>query len=147
MPLQPSAFLESIIAFLMPYFSAFAADAEAARSEIIETLGSYATRTRAEMLHAAQIIAFGMSALDTLAEAKEADMSSSMRIRYRGCANGLDRACKQNETALRRRLACDLPTVVEPTPETMNDLPDAEAVRIIEAAQTAIASYRSRLAE
>jgi hypothetical protein len=31
------------------------------------------------MLHAAQIIAFGMSILDTQAEAKEADMSLSMR--------------------------------------------------------------------
>jgi len=146
MSLQQSPFLESIIAFLMPYFSAFAADADAARTEIIETLASYATRTRAEMLHAAQIIAFGMSTLDTLAEAKEADMSLSMRIRYRGCANGLDRACKQNETALRRRLACDLPVMVEPAPEPVNDLPDAETVSIIEAAQTAIATYRSRLA-
>jgi hypothetical protein len=146
MSLQPSAFLESIIAFLMPYFSAFAADADAARNEIIETLASYATRTRAEMLHAAQIAAFGMSTLDTLAEAKAADMSLSMRLRYRGCANGLDRSCKHHETALDRRLACDPPMAAESAPEPVNDLPDAEAQRILEAAQTAIASHRGRLA-
>jgi hypothetical protein len=146
MSLQPSAFLESIIAFLMPYFSEFAADADAARNEIIETLASYATRTRAEMLHAAQIVAFGMSTLDTLAEAKAADMSLSMRLRYRGCANGLDRSCKHRETALDRRLAGDPPMAAEPAPEPMNDLPGAEAQRMIEAAQAAIASHRGRLA-
>jgi hypothetical protein len=146
MSLQPSAFLESIIAFLMPYFSEFAADADAARNEIIETLASYATRTRAEMLHAAQIVAFGMSTLDTLAEAKAADMSLSMRLRYRGCANGLDRSCKHHETALDRRLAGDPPMAEESAPEPVNDLPDADAQRMIEAAQAAIASHRSRLA-
>jgi hypothetical protein len=49
--------VESIITFLMPYFSIHASDVRGARSEIIDTLASYATRTRAEMLQAAQIIA------------------------------------------------------------------------------------------
>ena len=44
---------------------------------------AYETRTRAEMLQAAHIIAFGMTTLDVLAEAKTAEMSQSMRLRYR----------------------------------------------------------------
>jgi hypothetical protein len=46
---QPSLFLESIIAFLMPYFSIHASNARAARSEILDTIASYDTHTRAEI--------------------------------------------------------------------------------------------------
>ena len=92
MALRPNSFLETIIAFLLPYFSAASMDKHEARSEIIDTLTSYDTRTRAEMLQAAHIIAFGMTTLDVLAEAKTAEMSPSMRLRYRGCANNLNRS-------------------------------------------------------
>ena len=37
--------------------------------------------------------------------------------RYRGCANGLNRSCKQHEAALDRRLACELPEATEPAAE------------------------------
>jgi hypothetical protein len=97
-----SAFLESIIAFLLPYVITAAKDARDARTEIIETLEAYATRTRAEMLQAAHIIALGMTTLDVLAEAKTADMSPSMRLRYRGCANGLNRSTLRTEKAPKR---------------------------------------------
>ena len=103
-PSRPGAFLETIIAFLLPYFAGAAADIDDARSEILDTLACYATRTRAEMLQAAQIIAFGMTTLDVLAEARVAEMSPSMRIRYRGCANGLNRSTLQTEKALDLRL-------------------------------------------
>ena len=63
---QPNFFPESIITFLLPYFSIHAADLRGARSEILDTLTSYATRTRAEMLQAAQIVALGMTMLDVL---------------------------------------------------------------------------------
>ena len=125
MSLPPNHFLESIIAFLMPYFSIHTQDIRGARSEIIDTIASYATRTRAEMLQAAQIIALGMTTLDVLAEAKTAEMSQSMRIRYRGCANGLNRSTLNTEKALDRRLDCDLPPP-EPVPEPVNDVPDAD---------------------
>ena len=83
MALPPNSFLETIIAFLLPYFSAASRDKHEARSEILDTLACYETRTRAEMLQAAHIIAFGMTTLDVLAEAKTAEMSQSMRLRYR----------------------------------------------------------------
>ena len=93
----PNPFLITMIAFLEPYFICAGIDIAATHAEIVETLGSYGTRSRSEILNAAQIIAFGMSTLETLREAKADDMSSSMRVRYRGCANGLNRSGQQNE--------------------------------------------------
>lgn len=143
MPPKAGAFLETIIIFLMPYFIMVAADVKEARAEILETLGSYATRTRAEMLQAAQIIALGMTTLDVLADAKSMEMSVSMRIRYRGCANGLNRATLQTEKALDQRLACDPPVADEPMPEPINDLADVPAA--VEQVQATINQHRSRL--
>ena len=146
MSLQPNFFLESIIAFLMPYFSIHASDVRGVRSEIIDTLASYATRTRAEMLQAAQIIALGMTTLDVLSEAKTAEMSQSMRIRYRGCANGLNRSTLNTEKALDRRLDCELPAATpNPVPEPVNDLPDADMEIAMEQARAAIEAHRNSL--
>jgi hypothetical protein len=143
---QSNFFLESIITFLLPYFSIHAADLRGARSEILDTLASYATRTRAEMLQAAQIIALGMTTLDVLAEAKTAEMSQSMRIRYRGCANGLNRSTLNTEKALDRRLDCELPAATpEPVPEPVNDVPDADMQVAMEQARAAIEAHRNSL--
>jgi hypothetical protein len=139
---QPSLFLESVIAFLMPYFSIHASNVRAARSEILDTIASYDTRIRAEMLQAAQIIALGMTTLDVLAEAKTAEMSQSMRIRYRGCANGLNRSTLNTEKALDRRLDCNLPAAI-PVPEPVNDVPDADMEIAMEQARAAIEAHRN----
>ena len=135
---KSSAFLETIVTFLLPYFTIATADSDHARIEIVETLASYAARTRAEMLQAAQIIALGMTTLDVLAEVKTTEMSASMRIRFRGCANGLNRSTIQMEKALDRRLACDLQTAPEPRPGPVNDIPDAEWQAEIEQTQAMI---------
>ncbi len=137
---RSSAYLETIIAFLLPYFSAAAADLKDARSEIIDTLASYATRTRAEMLQAAYIIALGMTTLDVLAEARTAEMSQSMRLRYRGCANGLNRSTINTENALDRRLACEAATVAALIPEPASDI----AVRAAAPARTNSGHPRDR---
>jgi hypothetical protein len=147
--LKPSAFLENLIQFLLPFFIGTAVDIDAARAEILETLASYATRTRAEMLIAARIIAFGMSTLDALKEAKAldlADLSPSMKIRCRGCANALNRSTIQNEKALDQRLAHDLPAPTDPAPEPVNDVPDAEVQGTIDHARAAIQAHRNRVA-
>lgn len=146
MSLKSGAFLESIIAFLLPYFIAGATGADPAhlRAEIIETLADYATRTRAELLQAAQIIALGMTTLDVLAEAKTTEMSQSMRARYRSCANGLNRSTLNTEKALDRRLADDAPLPTD-IGEPLNDLPDQEVEGAIDHAQAAIDAYRGRL--
>ncbi len=129
---RPNAYLETIIAFPLPYFSAAAADLREARSEIIDTLASYSTRTRAEMLQTAEIIAFGMTTLDVLAEAKTTEMSPSMRLRYRSCANSLNRSTLQTEKALDLRLGDEVLPAPSPMPEPINDLPDAELKAAIE---------------
>jgi hypothetical protein len=139
--LKPSVFLETIIAFLMPYFLNSAADIAEARNEIIDTLASYGTRTRAEFLQAAQIIALSMTTLDVLHEAKTVEMSMSMRIRFRGCANGLNRSTVQMQKSLDKNLACDGPMAPEPA----KDLPDAEVQGAVEHARAAIETNRDRL--
>jgi hypothetical protein len=140
---RSSAYLETIIAFLLPYFSAAAADLKDARSEILDTLASYATRTRAEMLHAAHIIALGMTTLDVLAEAKTAEMSPSMRLRHRSCANSLNRATLQTEKALDMRLGDEVLPASDPMPEPVSDMPEAELNAAI---QQAIDTHRSNRA-
>ena len=103
MPLQPSPFLEQVIRLLMPFFLGSGIDPEAVRADILDTLDCYGVRTRAQMLYAAQALAFSLSAMDTLAEAKSAELSTSMRLRLRGCANSLNRSVQQNEQALAAR--------------------------------------------
>jgi hypothetical protein len=141
---RPGAFLETVSAFLLPYFADAAADMHEARNEILDTLASYATRTRAEMLQAAQIIAFGMTTLDVLAEARTAELSPSTRIRYRSCANGLNRSTLQTEKALDLRLGGDVPIAADPMLEPVNDLREAEVETAIEQAQAKIDACRDR---
>ena len=78
--------IEESIAFLLPYFGVPGVEDREARIKIIETL-AHATPCRNA---AAQMIALGMTMLDLLSEARSAEMSQSMPIRYRGCANGLN---------------------------------------------------------
>ena len=144
---QASVFLEAVVAFLLPYFGPFAASLEEARAEIIETLAAYATRTRAEMLQAAQIIALGMTTLDVLADARANEMSLSMRLRYRSCANGLRRSTQQAEKSLEKRLAADPSPAAEAQPEPLNDLPDADIDAAVDHAMSIIAAHRRRLPE
>ena len=144
MALRSSSFLETIIAFLLPYFIGASRDKHEARSEILDTLTSYETRTRAEMLQAAHIIAFGMTTLDVLAEAKTADMSQSMRLRYRGCANSLNRSTLQTEKALDQRLARELPPVPAEMPEPVDDMREAEIMAAIQQFKAKIDSQRPR---
>ena len=141
---RPNSFLETIIAFLLPYFSAASRDKHEARSEIIDTLASYETRTRAEMLQAAHIIALGMTTLDVLAEAKTAEMSQSMRLRYRGCANSLNRSTLQTEKALDQRLARELPPDPAEMPEPIDDMRQAEIMAAIQQHKAKVNAQRPR---
>jgi hypothetical protein len=144
MALQPNSFLETIIAFLMPYFIGASRDKREARSEILDTLAAYETRTRAEMLQAAHIIAFGMTTLDVLAEAKTAEMSQSMRLRYRGCANSLNRSTLQTEKALDQRLGDEIPAAPAEMAEPIDDMREAEIMAVIQQHKANINSQRPR---
>ncbi|HEY4044964.1 MAG TPA: hypothetical protein VGM32_24385 [Rhodopila sp.] len=127
--IMSSTFLEIIVALLMPYFADAARDADDARREIIAALAAYATRTHAEMLRAAQIIAFSMTTLETLKEARTADMSMAMRLRHRSCANGLNRATLQAEKSLDRSLASEAPAPAPPISEPVSNSHASEGIR------------------
>jgi hypothetical protein len=141
MTLQPSPFLERLIRLLLPYFLGVCPDLDSARAEILETLASYGARTRSEMLSAAQIIAYGLSGLDALHEAKSAELSPSMRLRLRGCANNLNRSCQKNEQSLVKRLGSDLPQVHEPLSEPVNDIPETELQERIQEVHAKLEAY------
>jgi hypothetical protein len=141
---RPNSFLETIIAFLLPYFIAASRDKQEARSEILDTLAAYETRTRAEMLQAAHIIAFGLTTLDVLAEAKTAEMSQSMRLRYRNCANSLNRSILQTEKALDQRLGDEIPAAPAEMAEPIDDMREAEIMAAIQQAKANINSQRPR---
>ena len=136
--------LERLICFLLPYFTDLLPDPEAARTEILETLASYGARTRAELLHAARIIAFSMTTLDVLHEAKTTEMSQSMRLRYCGCANNLDRSSRQNQQALDQRLAAAPPPATDQAAEPTDDMPQAEFEAALQHAHAEIATHRTR---
>ncbi len=140
--LQASPFLERLLRFLMPYFTGVTPDLAAARAEALETLASYGARTRAELLNAAQIIIFGLCALETLGEATSLEMSPSLRLRFRGCANNLNRSGQKTEQTLLKRLACDVPSPTEQ--ELINDVPEAQAEEILQQTHAAVEAYRNR---
>ncbi len=99
-PPDTSAFLETIILLLMPYFLETAGTVAGARIEILRTLSSYAACTRPSMLLAAQVIALGVTTLDALHEARTIEMSVPMRLRYRSNANSLIRTMLRTEESL-----------------------------------------------
>jgi hypothetical protein len=147
---KPSAFLETIILLLMPYFLESATTVAGARLEILRTLASYAARTRPNFLLAAQVIALGMTTLDVLHEARTLEMSVPMRLRYRGNANSLNRAMLQTEKSLEANLAdenapgqvqTEQTQAANPAPEAEPDaaphsatvIPDSAAATVMEA--------------
>jgi hypothetical protein len=144
MSLQTSPFLERLIRFLIPFFIGVTPDSEAARAEILETLESYGARTRAEFLNAVQTIAYGMSALDMLHEAKTTEMSPSMRLRFRGCANNLTRNGQKQEQTLIKRLGCDQPGAAKRPAEPIDDVPDAAVDMTLEEVKAELDKFRDR---
>jgi hypothetical protein len=92
-----------------------------------------------------QIIAFGLSTLDALSEAKITDMPPAMRLRYRGCANSLNRACQQNEKALAKLLTCEPADAAAPLSEPVNDISEGEIQQAVRQAKAKIEIIRKRL--
>lgn len=148
---NPNPFLELITLFLMPFFVPVCPDGPVARSEILETLAAYGATSRSQVINATRIVAFSFVALETLVESKEPDISPSMRVRYRGCANNLNRSCQQNESMLTDRLAAERSTPPQhaatrpPAAEPTNDLMDTDAQAALDHARTEINKHRKGL--
>jgi hypothetical protein len=71
-------------------------------------------------------------------------MSQSMRLRYRGCANNLNRSTLQTEKALDQRLARELPPAPAEMPEPIDDMRQAEIMAVIQQAKGKIDTQRPR---
>jgi hypothetical protein len=70
-----------------------------------------------------------------------------MGLRFRGCANNLNRACQQNETSLAKKLACDAPgaSPAKRANEPADDMPEAEFEAALQYAKIQIDAYRNGL--
>ena len=73
-----------------------------ARMAAMQTVHAYRARNNADLLAVAQIIGFGLAALGTLGLSMADNLSMSMVLRLRGCANALNRSAEQNRRALRQ---------------------------------------------
>ena len=142
--LLASRALQTVVRFLLPYFCVDCPDFASAQAEILETLASYAPRTRAELLAAAQVIACTMSALSVMAEAEGAEMSPAMRLRFRGCANTINRHGQQAQQTLDKRLADDPPVSTDPAADAAEE---AEIFERLRQTQLLVAAAQKQLAE
>jgi hypothetical protein len=136
-----SPFHERLISCLLPYFLHLTADIDLARAEVVETLESYGARTRSEMINAMRIISLSFASMDLLAAANDAAVPADQQLSYVRHANSLARICQQNENALAKRLATDLPDPVEQAVEPINDTSEAEIEVLIQQSQAQINAY------
>jgi len=103
-PTHPSDILvELVVGVLAPLFMAgCSGDLNFARLAAIETINAYQAKTQAELVMIAQIIGFGLAAMDNLRLSMDPGLSLSMKLRLRGGANALNRAAQQNVRALEK---------------------------------------------
>ena len=101
--LKKDGFLDKVVLSLLPYFTAAVPDPRNARDTIVKALMAYAIRTEAEILEAAQIVAYSFTALDNMGEAATPGVSLPMRLRLCGQTSALNRSKRQCQTALADR--------------------------------------------
>jgi hypothetical protein len=68
-----------------------------------------------------------------------------MRLRYRGCANNLNRSCQKTEQILAIRLAGEDTDAARSPAETAADLPETRVQEAIQDVQATIDANRNRL--
>jgi len=88
----PAAFVDTVLGQLARLFlSAAAGDTEAARHAAAQMLAAYNAETEEELSLAAEIISFGLHALEALGYAAAPDLSLNKVLRLRGSAVSLSR--------------------------------------------------------
>src|SRR5471030_101779 len=86
-------FTNLIVGFLVPMFLAAAGDNPAlACTAAIQTVNAYRAQTRPDILVVAQIIAFGLAALDSLSRSMQDDIPPAVTLRLRANAVAANRA-------------------------------------------------------
>ena len=101
--LRPSdMLLNLIVSIVAPIFlRVTGGDAGLARMAAIEALNTYRVRNFAELIAVAQIIAYGLAALNSLTLSFGEDLPLSMVLRLRGNSNALNHSAEQNRQAMR----------------------------------------------
>jgi hypothetical protein len=72
-------------------------------------------------------------------------MSQSMRLRYRSCANSLNRSTLQTEKALDQRLGDELPAAPAEMAEPVDDMREAEIMAVIQQHKAEVDAQRPRV--
>jgi hypothetical protein len=138
-----------VVTVLMPMFiGATGGDMYLARLAAFDTVNAYRFNNHVDLLSVAHIVAFGLVALGSLSLSMADDLTLSMTLRLRGCANALHRSGEQSRRALKDDLAQPAtPHRPEPTVPT-GPPPDPVADAGYEAAVIAgVAETQKRVAE
>ncbi len=97
----PAAILDTILGHLaLLFLTGAAGDLTAARHAAREMLAAYQPETPEELHLAAEIISFGLHALDALGQAADQDMSLNRKLRLRGSAVSLSRESHKSQRKL-----------------------------------------------
>ncbi|WP_428486459.1 hypothetical protein [Rhodopila sp.] len=95
--------MDMVTTFLTPLVMAGGiADLAHARHLATQTLLSYGPSTEADLIKIMQIVGFGLGAMDNMRLSAGDAATLSMKLRLRGCANGLNRSAQQNNQALEK---------------------------------------------
>jgi hypothetical protein len=125
--IQPSPMLAFILGLLTQMLSAAGiADPDLASRAAAEAIETYAAAGSRRLVTAGEVIAFGLAALDALRLSMAPDLSLSMKLKLRSCANGLNRSVQASTKRLESSAAlpaaaCQAP---EPEPQPAHPLPD-----------------------
>jgi hypothetical protein len=106
-----------VITLLAPFFLAAAdGDIGFARSAAAETIESDRRQTNADLITIALIIAFGLTALASLCQSTQDDLSPALALRLRSNASACNRAAEHNRRALKEYRPGPGPGTPPPTP-------------------------------
>jgi hypothetical protein len=110
-PVLPADILTNLVVTLLApmFLVAGGGDIGFASMAALQTMSSYRTRTLADLIVAAQIVAYGLAALGSLGLSMEDGISLSMVLRLRGNNNACTRSAEHNRRSLEKSLAEDPP--------------------------------------
>jgi hypothetical protein len=144
----PAILLDLILGRLaLLFITATTTDPAAARQAATEMLAAYAPETPAELRLAAEIISFGLHALEALSQASHPDMSLTKILRLRGSAVSLSRESHKSQRKLdqlqrdRRAGIHAEPAAAETAQQTEPPRPRVDkAIALIEATRQTLGS-------
>ena len=117
--------LTALAAMMAPTLNDLALARLAAR----EAIDAYQARGQHELMTIGQIVAFAVTALDTLRLSMPDDLPLPMKLRLRGNANGLNRASRDCTRSLEKAQVSPTPKPEAKPPQPLPELDWAEAMQ------------------